>query len=149
MSAWIPLIATGLGGLIAISSAALSDFLKNRRDERNAQRQSKEQLSIQFILAANRATGLLRRVTSRGLDLAALPVAAREAVGDSGLYDARELVLLSAPKNLAAAAEKAFHPVLAIRDAVITGGQPDSPAYRQAYRNCIQAIWDIWQAAPS
>lgn len=55
MSAWISLIATALGALIAISGTTLADYMKSRRDEYRDLRQNKQQLSTEFILAATQA----------------------------------------------------------------------------------------------
>lgn len=147
MSAWVSLIATALGALIAISGTTLADYLKHRRDERKSLRQDKQQLSTDFILAANRATGMLRRAATRDAGGAATEAAARSAVGDSGIYDARERVLLAAPPNLAAGAEKAFQAVRQLRDAVLAGNTADSAPCRAAYHRITDAIWQMRQAA--
>ncbi len=147
MSTWVPLAATALGALIAISGTTLADFLKNRRDERRDLRQSREQLSADFILAATSATGGLRQAALPAAGETGRAAAARSAVGDSGIYEARERVLLAAPPNLAVAAEKAFQAVVRLRDAVLAGAAPDSPPYRAAYLSVTDSVWQMRQAA--
>jgi hypothetical protein len=73
--------------------------------------------------------------------------AAREAAGNSGLYDAREHMLISAPPSMALATEKAFFSVMSVRDAVISNSHLDSPAFLKAKQDFDQAIWDFRQAA--
>ena len=113
---WISLVATALGAIIAFSGSTLSESIKHKREESRGQIQAKHQISTDFILAANSAHSRLREVTSKTLEVSQLPTAARDAVGSSGLYDAREQVLISAPPEMALAAERTFQSVIIIRD---------------------------------
>lgn len=144
---WTALAATALGAIIAFSGSVLSEFIRSRREERKSRTQTKHQVAIDFILAANRAHGLLRRVAWQAMEASQLQKAARNAVGNSGLHDAREQVLISAPHGMALATERAFFAVIAIRDAIASGSRLDSPAYRQAKGDFDHAIWSVRQAA--
>jgi hypothetical protein len=144
---WTSLVATALGAIIAFSGSTLAEFIRSRRDERRNRTQTKHQVAIDFILAANRAHGLLRRVAWQRMEPSQLEKAARDAVGNSGLYDAREQMLISAPPGMALATEKAFFSIMAIRDTIASSSRLDSPAYRQAQKVFDQAIWAVRQAA--
>ncbi len=65
---------------------------------------------------------------------------------DSGLYAAREQILISASPEVALAAEAAFQSVISIREAVSADGNLDSSSYRQAIRVFDQNIWALRQA---
>ena len=143
---WISLVATALGAIIAFSGSTLSESIKHKREESRGQIQAKHQISIDFILAANSAHSRLREVTSKTLEVSQLPTAARDAVGSSGIYDAREQVLISAPPEMVLAAERTFQSVIIIRDIVSDGSKLDSPSYRQAFNAFAQAIWTFRQA---
>lgn len=139
-------VATALGAIIAFSGSTLSESIKHKREESRGQIQAKHQISIDFILAANSAHSRLREVTSKTLEVSQLPTAARDAVGSSGIYDAREQVLISAPPEMVLAAERTFQSVIIIRDIVSDGSKLDSPSYRQAFNAFAQAIWTFRQA---
>lgn len=147
MTAWLSLAATIVGALVAISGGILNDFFKTRRDDRKAMSQDKYKITIEFILAANRAVGFLRRVNKNDIEAASLAAVARNAVGNSGLYDAREQVLMSAPHDIAVAAERAFQAIRAIRDIIGGGTEVNSLEYRQAYMRYSEAIWSVRQNA--
>lgn len=135
---WYSLVATALGAIIAFSGSTLSELLRSHRDERRSQTQTKHQVAIDFILAANRAHGRLRQIARQGMNEPERQKAAREAVGKSGLYDAREHMLISAPPSMALATEKAFFSVMAVRDAVISDSQLDSSASLKAKQDAAR-----------
>ena len=144
---WYSLVATALGAVIAFSGSALSEVIRSRRDDRRNSVQTKHQAAIEFILSANRAHSRLRLVARNPVEPSQLEEAAREAVGSSGLYDAREHMLISASPGMAFATEKAFFSVMGIRDTIMSNSHLDSPAYLQARKDFDQAIWGVRQAA--
>ena len=142
---WYSLIATALGAIIAFSGSTLTEMLRNRRDERKNRVEAKLQMTVDFMLAANRAHGQASQLTRQAIDSSLLPKLAREAVGNSGLYDAREHILISAPPKVALAAEKVFASVIALRNTVMSDPREDSPAYRRAREDFEKAIWTFRQ----
>jgi hypothetical protein len=147
MTAWISLIATALGAVIVIAGNFASDLMRSRREDRKHLTDDKHRQAIEFTLAANNAQGRLRRVPGQGLTGDGLSLAALDAVGNSGVYDARERALLSSPPEMVMAIEVAFREVLAVRDAVAAGSKPDSPGYRKVSDRFERAIWFLRQTA--
>lgn len=146
MVQWSSLIATALGAIIAFSGGTLSEILRSHRDDKKNRTEAKHQIAVDFLLAANRAHGQVSQLARHPIDSPQLPKAARGAVGDSGIYDARERILISAPPTVALAAEKVFASVITFRNVIISDPQEDSPAYREARDDFEQAIWSFRQA---
>ena len=147
MAAWISLIATALGALIAFSGSTLSEGIRSRREQARSQLETQRKMTVDFILAVDNVHSLLRKVATQSMDISQLPTAAREAVGSSGIYGTREQMLTSVPPKIAYAAETAFHALLAIRDVVSSGSTLDSSPYDQAYDDWAGAIWTLRQTA--
>lgn len=147
MAAWISLIATALGALIAFSGNALAEGMKSRREQARSQLETQRQITVDFILVTNKVHGLLRQVAMQSMEAADLRAAAREALGNSEIYGAREQILISAPPEVAVAAEAEFHALIAIRDAVERSAKPGSASYNQAYNDWAAAAWTLRQAA--
>jgi hypothetical protein len=117
------------------------------RDQARGELETQRQTTVDFILATDSAHGLLRNVATRSIDQSELKQAARDAVGDSSLYSIRERMLIVVPAKVAYAAEKTFHSIIEIRDAVASGSALNSPPYRDAYSVYAKAIWGLRQAA--
>jgi hypothetical protein len=147
MAAWISLIATALGALIAFSGNTLSEGMKSRREQSRSQLETQRQVTVEFILAADNVHGLLRQVGMQSLEALELRRAAREAVGNSGIYGTREKLLISAPPEVAVAAEAEFHALIGIRDAIEHGAKPGSPPYDEAYNAWAETVWTVRQVA--
>jgi hypothetical protein len=147
MAAWISLIATALGALIAFSGSTLSEGLKSRREQARSQLETQRQITVDFILVVDKVHGLLRQVATQSTDISELRTAAREAVGSSGIYGTREQMLISVPPKVAVAAEAAFHALIAIRDAVESGAKLGSSPYKKAYNDWAGAVWALRQVA--
>jgi hypothetical protein len=101
---------------------------------------------VNFILAMDNAHGLLRNVAAGQVEPSQLRYAARQAVSDAGLYASREQMLVMVPSDIALAAERAFHSVIEIRDAVSHGSKLNESPYREAYQAYAEAIWSLRQA---
>lgn len=147
MAAWISLIATALGALIAFSGSTLSEGIKSRREQGRSQLEAQRKITVDFILAVDNVHGLLRQVAVQSMDISELRTAAREAVGSSGIYGTREQMLISVSPEVAVAAEATFHALIAIRDAVGSGAKLGSPSYDQTYDDWAEAVWKLRQTA--
>ena len=117
------------------------------REQARSLLETQRQITVDFILATDNVHRLLRGVATRSIDSSELKQAARDAVGDSGLYATRERMLIVVPSKVAYAAEETFHAIIEIRDAVGSGSTLHSSPYRDAYNVYAKAIWALRQAA--
>lgn len=101
---------------------------------------------IAFVLALDRAHGGLRGVARTPLQGIPRRDAANRIVDESGLYAARERVLVSCGVEQLAAAEAAFLRLIGIRDAVRSGAELESPSYHDAYHPFAEALWKLRMA---
>jgi hypothetical protein len=145
--AWISLVATALGAVIAFSGGILTEGVRSRREQARSQLEAQRQLTVNFILATDSAHGLLRNVAADQVEPSQLRDAARKAVGDAGLYASREQMLITVPSEIALAAERTFHSIIEIRDAISHGSKLNESPYREAYQTYAEAIWSLRQAA--
>jgi len=117
------------------------------REQARGQLETQRQTTVEFILATDSTHDLLRGVAKRSIESSRLKHAAQDAVGDSGLYASRERMLMVVPPKVAYAAERTFHSIIEIRDAVGSGSISSSSRYRDAYAVYDKAIWALRQAA--
>jgi hypothetical protein len=166
MNSEIVAVIIAVVGVIGTLSASIASQIlgaRARREELESQRlqrrdeydrdqarnllEFQRQMTVEFILATDTAHSLLRGVAAQSLESPRLGQETRDAVRESGLYGIRERMLVSVPPEVAYAAEKAFHSIVEIRDAISVTSTFDSPAYRDAYNVYAEAIWELRQKA--
>jgi hypothetical protein len=138
---WEPLLGAVAGGVIALSGAFLAEVRRDK-GQRNRERAVEHwRICVDFALALDLAHGALR-------DVARVPAAPPErrqatntAVGESGVYLARERLLMAVSPALAAAGERVFLQLIAMRNAVRAGAALESSAYHDAYHTFAEALW--------
>ncbi|MGC9667514.1 hypothetical protein ACNTMW_13265 [Planosporangium sp. 12N6] len=138
---WMPIVSTAAGGVVALSGTLIAD-LRRSRTQRSRERELEcWQNCIDFTLALDSAHGLLREVARTDAGATDRPDAAGDAIGRSGLYRAREKLLVSATPDLVTAGEAAFRRLIEIRDAVRSGAALRSESYHRAYHDFAEALW--------
>jgi len=140
----IALLAAALGATIALMSTLLAEVFRIRRARAVVLDQVRYESYLGFVLAIQRAQDLLRTVPADSRDRAADVAAVMRA---SGLYDARERLLVTGSAEMVLASEAAFRCLLELRDAVAQGTPLIWPDYRPAGDAVAKIVWALRQVA--
>jgi hypothetical protein len=138
---WIPILSTLAGAVVALSGTLLADVRRGRDERSRGTEQLRWQSCVEFTLALNTALGLLREVARERDETADRWHAAGRAVGDAGLYLAREKLLVSVTPKLVTAGEAAFQELIKVRNVVREGATLNSTAYDHAYHGFAERLW--------
>ncbi|MEH0934786.1 hypothetical protein [Micromonospora psammae] len=137
---WMPLLSTGAGALIALSGTFLVD-LRRERDTRSRDRDLERwRTCVDFALALATAHGMLRSSAAEDREASA------RAMTESGVYQARERLLMSGTPELVTAGEDVFHRLVRMRRLVRDGGDLRSAEGHEAYHEFAEALWHFRMA---
>ncbi|MDR7275287.1 hypothetical protein J2S41_002065 [Catenuloplanes atrovinosus] len=134
-------MSTAVGAGIAFAGTMVADLGRARGQRRREQELDRWQHGIDFLVALDAAHGLLREVARSRPDPGELPAAVAEAMGESGLYGAREKLLIAGTPQVVRAAEVVVGRLVAIRNAVRSGATLDSRSYHDAYHDYAESLW--------
>ncbi|GAA3228388.1 hypothetical protein ACFO1B_21515 [Dactylosporangium siamense] len=140
---WAALVSAAVGAALALSGSLLVEVRRDRRQAFRERQASRRQASVDFVLALGGALNALRDAARSGADPQTLARDTTSAVGDSGLYAAREHILMSGTPALVTAAEVAFHALIDVRNAVRSGAALTSEAYHTAYHRHSETMWQF------
>jgi hypothetical protein len=138
---WAALVSAAVGAVLALSGSMLVEVRRDRQQRLRDRQTERRRSAVELTLALNAALGALRDVARAGAQPADRAAAVTRAFGDSGLYAAREHLLLSGTPALVAVAEDAFHRIVEVRNAVRSGEGLDSLAYHDAYHDYAESLW--------
>ncbi|MFC7303850.1 CchlQ [Streptomyces monticola] len=138
---WGTLIATGSGGLIAISGTVLADFLRHRHENDRTVEARRRAVYNEFIVATGTCHTRLRELAQGRGEQGDLETASRAALTDAGIYDVRERLFIEGSTTVAGAGQAMFVQLRALRRVVATGAAQDSPAYHAVYHPYLAAVW--------
>ncbi|MEV6396982.1 CchlQ [Streptomyces sp. NPDC051907] len=138
---WGTLIATVSGGSIAISGTVLADYLRHRHEDDRGVGARRRAVYIEFIAAAGVCHARLRQIAQDPGAEPDLDAAARAALSDAGVYEARERLFIDAADDVAGAGQAMFERLRSLQRAVAAGASPDSAAFHDAYHPYIGAVW--------
>jgi hypothetical protein len=138
------LLAVTLGAVIALTATLLAEIIRTRREHTLVLSGLRYNAYLDFMAAAVRANDALHAISTDDQDRTA-DVAT--AMRESGLYRARELLLVTGSSEMVFAAESAFRGLLEVRDAVARGLPLNWPDYRPATDGMAQDVWRLRQAA--
>ncbi len=153
---WGTLVATALGAILGTGSTLAVDRSRWRRDHRSREYVARRELYGQYLASLSLATHQLRDLRRPG----ALTGDERmrrvgEALSESGAYQLRYQMLITAPDALEGPIEEAFSSVRRLRDRfdepdVCTDPQWDSSldAVSEAIRALKRAMRDDLAASP-
>lgn len=139
------LLAVVVGALIALAATLSAEALRSRRDRAAVLDQVRYDTYLTFlaaVVATNDALHALSVTPGRPQ-----PTEVATAVRSSGLYGARERLLVTGSPAMVLAAETAFRGLLAVRDCVAQGAPLVWPDYRPADDGLARAVWALRQAA--
>ncbi|MFC4494848.1 CchlQ [Streptomyces ovatisporus] len=138
---WGTLVATVSGGTLAVSGTVLADFLRNRREDGRGTGARRREVYIEFISAAGVCHSGLREIAQSDEADADRRTAARTALSEAGLYEARERLFIDATATVAGAGQAMFEHLRSLQRAVADGASLTSTAFHDAYHPYIGAVW--------
>jgi hypothetical protein len=143
----LPLIATAVGAVIALSGTLLADVRRDRRQRDRDDGEVRRDTCVAFVLALDAAHSGLREVGASSMPADDRRAAAIRALTEAGVWGARERLLMTAPEPLVAAGETTFVRLYAIRTAIIDGARIRSREYHDVYHPFADALWRFRLAA--
>ena len=122
----VPLISTGIGAAIALGGTVLADLMRSRDTRERDRITDRRDVYLQLTLAHGLALQELRDVAGRSFGSEADRLAAvAAAMTVSGIYPARDRLLMAAPRWVLRSAEIAFDRLIRLRTS-------SAPALRSA-----------------
>ncbi|WP_327257199.1 CchlQ [Streptomyces sp. NBC_01244] len=140
------MVATLGGGLIAMAGTVLADRLRTRQEHRRGLQARRRDVYTEFIAAAGAAHTELRRLAQHGAEATGLEEASRLALTDARIYEVRERLFLDASARIAAAGQRMFECLRALRRTVAAGASISTPAFHDIYHPYLEAVWAYRQA---
>jgi hypothetical protein len=144
---WPTAIGTVIGAAIAIIGTVLAHILTTRDSRKAEHRNDQRQSYLDFALAAEAAHDRLRQVADPKLHFEDLTVAARRAVSESGIYAARERLLVIGSPAINKAAERVVQRLRFMRKAVRDGARLGTVEFHDVYHPLANALWNLRQTA--
>lgn len=129
---WSTLLSTLLGAVIGVGSTLLADRIRWRRDARGQQRSHRHELYADYLSVLTRAHESLRLVaqTERPETTAAdREMATRAAFAESGAYEWRNRISVTAPTAVHTASEETFRRLRDVRRVLAHGAKVGSADY--------------------
>jgi hypothetical protein len=140
---WTPLVSTVAGAAIAFGGTVVADQLRRRDSRHRYSYGERQRASMEMVLALGAALERLRAVGGTEARAGKLRFATSDAMTKSGVYTAREKLLMCATPSVARASEDAFAALVAVRDAVRDGAGPRTPVFHDAYHPYAEKMWDL------
>ncbi|MFF6878377.1 MULTISPECIES: hypothetical protein [unclassified Streptomyces] len=135
--AWISLLATLTGGVIALGSALLVEHRRARREAVSEWHRTRRELYSRFLAAHAQAGSDLRNIAATsGLDAGERYRLTRSAY--THCYASRHELELLAPPSVVRPAEECSRAVRMMRDAVSEGARLDSDAFEELTRRYLE-----------
>jgi hypothetical protein len=144
---WVTIVSTISGAGLALAGTVLAYGLSSRdrrsRDDRNDRRRS----YLDFILAVETAHSSLRRLAVPDRPAGDIVAETREAMATSGVYGAREKLIITADRAIVHAGEATLRALNGVRDAVRAGARLNTIDFHNAYHRYAEAVWALRRAA--
>ena len=144
---WVTLVSTVSGAVLALGGTVIA-YVFSARDRRSREnRGDRRQSYIDYILAVEAAHSALRRVADPNRTRGDLSVEAAEAMTNSGVYGAREKLLVTADRGIVRAGETTLEALSKMRRAARHGATLDTLEWHNAYHQYAEAVWALRRAA--
>ncbi|NUR29057.1 MAG: hypothetical protein HOV83_24980 [Catenulispora sp.] len=140
----ISVVAVVLGAVIALTGTLCVELIRTRREHGLVLSRLRYDCYLDYMQAFVRANDTLRTVS---VDGSARPSEVSAAMRASGVYEARERLLVTGSPQMVFAAEAAFRSLLELRDAIASGRSVVWPDFRPAQDGMADAAWALRQAA--
>jgi hypothetical protein len=139
--------STAIGAALALGGTVMAHVLTSRDRRGRDNRADRRQSYLDFILAVEKAHAGLRRLADPDRSHGDLMLQTREVMADSGIYGAREKVIVTASPPVISAAERTLNGLNDLRRAVRDGAQLNTLPYHERYHRYAEAVWALRQAA--
>lgn len=140
----ISMLAVVLGAVIALAGTLCVELIRTRREHGLVLARLRYDCYLDYMQAFVRANDTLRAVSAGG-SAGSADVSA--AMRGSGIYEARERLLVTGSPQMVFAGEAAFRSLVELRDAVASGRSVVWPDFRPAQDGMAEAAWALRQAA--
>src|SRR5687768_5601341 len=137
----LPLVATVIGAVIALSGTLLADVRRDRRQRDRDDERFRRETYVDFVLALNAAHNGLRDVGDSAPPADDRRAAVTRVITEADQFAAREQLLMTAPAPLVEEGETTFARLIAIRTAIAAGAKTRSREYHDAYHPFADALW--------
>ena len=144
---WATVIATALGAAVAIVTTVIAHLLTTRDSRKGEHRSEQRQSYFDFALAAEAAHDALRLVGDPHRDPENLGMETRRAVSESGIYGAREKLLVAASPAINEAGDRVLRSLADVRRAIRDGAKLNTAEYHDVYHRLADALWDLRRVA--
>lgn len=140
---WLTLMSTAVGGAVALLGSVIAHSLRSRDERSRSVRTDRKHGYVEYLIALDAAHARLRQIADPDDPPDDITVRARRAFGESGVYEAREKLLLSANPSVVVPAEEALRRLATLRGAVRDGAKLHTMPYHDAYHPYAAALWKL------
>lgn len=144
---WVTLVSTVSGAVLALAGTVIAYQLSSRDRRQREDRSDRRQSYIDYILAVEMAHTALRRIADPKRTQGDLDAETAEAMSASGVYGAREKLIVTADRGILLAAERTLQALNGMRRAVRTGAIINSMEFHDAYHAYGEAVWALRRTA--
>lgn len=140
---WLTLVSTAVGGAVALLGSVIAHWMRSRDERSRSVRTDRKHGYIEFLIALDAAHARLRQIADPDDPPDDIAVRARRTFGESGVYEAREKLLLSANPAVVVPAEETLRRLATLRGAVRDGAKLHTMPYHEAYHPYAEALWKL------
>ncbi len=137
------MVSTAVGGAVALMGSVIAHALGSREERTRQQRGDRKRGYVGYLVALDAAHAELRRTADPDDPPGDLVVRTRRALGQAGVYEAREKLLLSGNPSVMVPAEETLRKLAALRVAVRDGAKLHTMPYHEAYHPYAEALWRL------
>jgi hypothetical protein len=140
---WLTLVSTAVGGAVALLGSVLAHWLRSRDERSRSVRADRRHGYVEYLIALDAAHARLRQIADPDDSPEDIAMRARRSFGETGVYEAREKLLLSANPAVVVPAEDALRKLAVLRSAVRDGAKLHTVPYHDAYHPYAEALWRL------
>lgn len=144
---WSTLISTAIGAVLALGGTVIAHVLSSRDGRKRDTLADQRRAYLDFALAAEAAHDGLRRAADPGRPHGDLAVETRHAMSESGVYGARETLLVTASPAINGAGEQVLRGLRRMRKAIRAGATLGTRPYHDTYHQVADALWRLRSTA--
>jgi hypothetical protein len=140
---WMTLLATVAGGAAALLGTVVAHLLGTREDRRRENSADRRAAYVEFLVALDAGFARLRQLADPDDPPKDLEIQTRYALGNAGVYETREKLLLVGNPAVQTPAQRTLERLNGVRRAIRDGAKLQSMAYHNAYHPFAEALWRL------
>jgi hypothetical protein len=140
---WLTILATITGGAAALLGTVLAHSLSSREERKRSSSTARRDSYVAYLVALDAGFSRLRRLADPDAPPDNLTVQVRRAIGEAGVYEARERLLLVGNPAVLGPAEQVLRRLGAVRSAVRNGAKLHTRAFHDVYHPYAEALWQL------